>query len=584
MLLTLLAMVADFGFLLKSQKRVNPMVRKIWTALWLPVAVLAMIMVPGTAGAGQKEASSLFSIDKMENQFSKLTGRIIDGPQGHLLLNRGSVQGVKQGDVWTLFLSPRPVKDPETGEILGQFAPPAALARIRQVHERFSEVDVKCLENNDCDISSGTRAVRYQNVKAWFADKDSPAPDLYAQLQKRFNHLDWQAHDSEVLLQPEKDPFAHGVVFEVSHEMLTVWSGGQLRETYRLFQQAPAGNQPSAHSPAAGIADMPGMGTPLEVTGFAPVISIDQKIRHMGVARSSDSETVWLIVLSQSRITAQSLSGDKSFDFDYSGFGQMVNLSAAGNHLLAVSIFDQDAGMRSMLLEITDTGFKKKAENIDYLLAFIKGADPDDPAQLWGQRFSLKDLLLPVVYRLEVENDSVLRGSRIEVPYGFSLMGSFSGDFNGNGIAELGFFNKCGQLMICEKNEVVWESSEKFAGSHGSFLVQDPDDPGAAPAKVEIRGQPAVFTINNRICAALALNQAGLSTMIGGGPSQGTVGVFSGQRSYYRLEKIADRFQGSIQDVAVSGDKLLICVAEGGLFSRKGRCHIISVPLANLVP
>lgn len=363
-----------------------------------------------------------------------------------------------------------------------------------------------------------------------------------------------------------------------------MWSGGQVRATYRLEGQAPVPARPAAHKPAAGITELPGMGGPLEVSGFEPVTSLDQRIRHMGIARSSSSGTPYLVFLSKGSISAQSLENDDSFDYDYSGFGRIVSMSASGGQLLAVSIYDPDAGMRSMLLEVTDRGFEKKAEGIAYLLAFIKGTNPDQPPQLWGQRFSHSDLLLPVVYQMNVESGSVSRGRRIDVPHGFSLMGAFSCDINGNGIAELGFFNAGGQLVVYEQSEPIWESSEKFAGSHGSILITDPQYPDAAPAKLDVWGQPAVFSVSNRICAALPLNQAGLSTMIGGGPSRGTVGIFCGQKASYRLGQLADRFQGLIQDVFVHKDKLLICVAEGGFFSQKGRSHLLSVPLSSLVP
>jgi hypothetical protein len=170
------------------------------------------------------------------------------------------------------------------------------------------------------------------------------------------------------------------------------------------------------------------------------------------------------------------------------------------------------------------------------------------------------------------------------VPFGFSIFGAFYGDVNADNRAELGFFNPGGRLVVYQQGAHVWEASDKFAPSYGSFLVADPENPDVAPSKVAVWGQPALFSQNQRQFAAIPLNSAGFSSMIGGRPGQGTVGIFFGRDDVYRLQRLADHFQGPIQDVAVYGGKLLICVAEGGFFSQGARSHVVSVPLSALVP
>lgn len=165
----------------------------------------------------------------------------------------------------------------------------------------------------------------------------------------------------------------------------------------------------------------------------------------------------------QSTDQGQKPGKGKTFEYEYQGFGQVVDLSVSGNNLLAVNIYDPDTGMRSMLLEITDSGFKKKAKGIKYMLSFMGPADNDKEPVLWGQRFSRMDLLLPVVFRLKIQDDAVSRGQRVDVPFGFSLIGAFLGDVNNNDKAEMGFFNPGGQLVVQEQGAQVWESTEKFA-------------------------------------------------------------------------------------------------------------------------
>ncbi|MFW6284097.1 MAG: hypothetical protein ACOC1H_01760 [Desulfosalsimonas sp.] len=550
-------------------------------------AFLAMAIFPALLSADEIPA------DQVASDLSVLEARVIEGPQDHWLINQGGEQDVEKGDLFTLYRPARSVKDPETGETLGEFAPPAAKARVVQVHDRFSEITVQCLDDQDCEIASGMKAVRHDQVKAWFVDETGESADQYKLLRSRMDHLDWQEYRQSTGQGPDSGAFAWGVVFVADSSGLTVWSGGQVRGIYPAEEKAAAAARPApAARPAKPapeskpmpVRDLPGMGTPMAVSGFEAVASLDKRADHMSVARSESSGTSYLVFLSGRSIKARSLEGGHAFEYEYSGFGEVVSLSCAGDDLLAVNIYDPDAGMRSMILEVTDKGFEKKAEGIAYVLGFMgRGKNGKEP-RLWGQRFSRTDLLLPVVHELVLKDGTVETGKRIDVPFGFSMFGAFYGDVNADDRAELGFFNPGGRLVVYQQGSHVWEATDKFAPSYGSFLVADPGDPDVAPSKVAVWGQPALFSQNQRQFAAIPFNSAGFSSMIGGGPDHGTVGIFFGRDNVYRLNRLADHFQGPIQDVAVYDGKLLICVAEGGFFSRGARSHVVSVSLSELVP
>jgi len=514
-----------------------------------------------------------FPIDKVRSDLSTQTARLIQGPEEHVLLNQGRKQGIQKGDLWSLYLPAQPVKDTETGESLGKFAPRAAVARVVQVQKRFSEIEVQCIKEKGCQLSSGMKAVRFDQVKAWFIDKGGPFSETYRQLNAQLNHLDWQGCHKAAKKLPSSGSVssAWGVVFVSSQDGLTVWSGGQVKEMYSAQEKG------SASATSGAVSDVQGTSGPLKVSDFDLVISLDRKVDHMGLARSSDSQDPYLILLSNRQIRAKNLEKERMFEYEYQGFGQVIDLSVAGNNLLAVNIYDPDTGMRSMLLEITDSGFKKKAKGIKYMLSFMGPAGDDKEPVLWGQRFSPTDLLHPVVFRLKIQDDAVNRGKRVEVPSGFSLIGAFLGDVNNNGKAEMGFFHPGGQMVVQEQGAQVWESTEKFAPSHGSFLVSDPQNFDMAPSKVPIWGKPAMFSAKDQSYAAIPANEAGLSSMLNSQPKQGTVALFFGQDSLYRLQRLVDQFQGPILDLAVFKDRLLICVEQNE------RSRVISVPWAQLV-
>ena len=539
---------------------------KVLLATSLVLTLIATISIAGE-----------FPTNQVEAKLSLQTARLIQGPKGHILLNQGHCKGIQKGDLWTVYLPAQSVKDPETGKTLGKFSPPAAIARVVKVHDRLSEVELKCIKERDCQISSGMKAVRFDRIKAWFMDKNRDSSETYTQLRTRLDHLNWQGYKQPSKYPPDSNQFAWDVVIVASKDKLVLWSGGQILEICQLEESRSVTTQ------AKDVKNLPGMDSPLKVSGFDSMVSLDRKVEHMGLARSSSSKTPYLVFLSKRSLKARNLKNNKTFTYEYPGFGQVVGLSVAGNQMLAVNIYDQERGMQSMLLEITDTGFQKKATGIPYVLSFMGGIDNSKGPELWGQQFSPSQLLLPVVYRLKISNDSVTKEQRIDVPFGFSLIGAFSGDLNGNGKTEIGFFNPAGKLALSEQGVKIWESTGRFAPAHGFFLVSDPLNPDAAPSKVSVWGQPSLFHIKNRICAALPLNKTSLYSIIDRGPGQGTVGLFFSQKKLYRLQRLTDSFQGSIQDLAVYKDKLLICVAQGNSFSsEKGQTHVISLPLSHL--
>ena len=531
----------------------------------LAIAILFLTVSPAVSIADK------FPIGQVKSDISTQTARLIQGPKEHVLLNQGRKQGVHKGDLWTLYLPAQKVQDVQTGKNLGKFAPPAAVARVVQVHQKFSEIEFRCIQESDCQISSGMKAVRFDQVKAWFIDKGGPFSDSYRQLNAKLDHLDWQGRKQPAKEVPDSGPFAWGVAFVSSPEGLTVWSGGQVREIYSTQEKS------SATAKSEAVSNLPGASAPLQVSNFQTVASLDREVEHMGLARSSDSKTPYLIFLNDRQIRAKNLKNEKSFVYDYPGFGQVIDLSVSRGNLLAVNIYDPDTGMRSMLLELTDSGFKNKAEDLEYMLSFLGPADKDKEPVLWGQRFSRADLLLPVVFRLKIREDAVSRGKQVEVPFGFSLTGAFWADVNKNSKEEMGFFNPGGHLVVQEQGEQVWESTQKFAPSHGSFLVPDPHNSDIAPSKVPVWGESAVFFAKDRAYVALPINEFGLFSTLDSQPNQGTVGLFYGEDNQYRLQRLLDRFQGPVLDLAVYKDRLFVCVGRGK------NSHVISVPWANLV-
>lgn len=540
-----------------------------------------------------------FDTGRIEKALAMQKARVIQGPDDRMLVNKGSGDQVEKGDIFCIYASGQAVTDPETGKNLGSYAAPEAFGRVVRTSEKFAEIRLRCLAP-DCGIEDGQAAVRFSDVPARFMDVDGTHFSDYTAIRAGLSHLDWQGYTEAADSGDAQEASAFSVVFAAQADRLTLWSGGEIKAVYSRAdsgRQAPGAADSSQDRPRAeasrrdagtsGKSAVPGLALPsmadaVKAEDFRAVTSRKEVTRNIGVVQTAGTQRPYLLCLGSRKIEARALEGGKRFEYTYEGFGEVVSMSVSGRSLAAVNVYVPDKGMRSVVLELTDSGFHVVADNIAYVLSFMHSPGEGGEPELWGQRFTMADLFLPAVYRLHIKGGAVSRGEKISVPFGYSLFGAFFADVNGNGTREHGFFNPGGRLALYESGQAVWQSNDRFTAGGTDLQVRDPADSDAAPDRVEIWSQPALFRQNGAVLAAAALNRSGLSDFFGGGASQGTVGILQFTGSGYQLRPLADHFQGAIRDVHVWQGELLICVSEGELVSQKGRSHVLALPLTVL--
>ncbi len=556
----------------------------------------AVIIIAGfcTARAGG------FDTEQIEKALAMQKARVIQGPEDRMLVNKGSRDQVEKGDLFCIYANGQAVTDPETGKNLGSYAAPEAFGRVVRTSEKFAEIRLRCLAP-DCNIEAGQETMRFKDVPARFMDVDGTHFSDYTAIRAGLSHLDWQGYTAEADPGQAQEASAFSVVFAAKADRLTLWSGGEIKAVYTgadSDRQTPGSAASSQDRPKtkasrrdAGIhgkSAVPGLALPsmadaIKAEDFRAVATRKEVTRNIGVVQTAETQKPYLLCLGSRNIEARALEDGKRFEYTYEGFGEVVNMSVSGRSLAAVNVYVPDEGMRSVVLKLTGSGFRVVAENIAYVLSFMHPPGKGGELELWGQRFTPADQLLPAVYRLQIKEDgSVSRGEKIAVPFGYSLFGAFFVDVNGNGTREHGFFNPGGRLVLYESGQAVWQSNDRFTAGGQDLQVRDPADSDAAPDRVEIWSQPALFQQNGGILAAVALNRSGLSDFFGGGASQGTVGILQFTGSAYYLRPLADHFQGAIRDVHVWQGDLLICVSEDVLILQKGRSHVLALPLTVL--
>jgi len=550
------------------------------------IAVVAVALT-GSLAWGQS-----FPLDRIQKDLSVKKGRFISGPAEQPLINKGSEAGIRKGDLVTLYAPGQTVIDPDSGEKLGCLSEPIAICQVRKVHARFAEVSVKCPRDGcTVDLESGLEALRYRDVPAVFIDGSGKFFSDYKLLRARLGHFDWQGYKEGLFKSPKEDPSSPKVVFAARNDMLTVWGGGEILAVYPAEEKASTDGAVSAErekgraagrwtgaagNPPSAAAAIPGMVSEIPIKNPTVLASLDRVVRHFGVIEPIGGQTPFLIFLDENKITARAFNGEKTFHYQHEGFGELVHMSVGSHGRLALNIFVPGAGMRSRILECSDSSFQMVAGPLNYILAFMNAPDGDGPPQLWAQRFSPADLLIPAVYRMRLAGDTVSREKNLEVPYGYSIFGAFFADLNGNGIREHGFFNPGGKLVVYEAPENQWQSSASFSGALSPLLVNDPGYPDAAPRQVNVWRQPAVFKHRETVWAACVLNADSRSAMLRRSTGQRLLGILRPAGGSYRLSRLVDRFEGRVEDVVAYRDQLLVGVSEGGSSNNQGRSHILS--------
>jgi hypothetical protein len=578
----------------------------------LLVPALLLLFFPAAAAAAQDPAPLLLTPERIRQDLAPLEARLIKGPGGELLLNKGQRDGVARWDLFTLYAPGEPVVDPATGSKLGELAAPAAVCRAERVHPGFSELAVQC-PASDCEPAAGYAAVRYKDIPAVYIDTDGPGYAVYKALRAKLSHLDWQGYRKSGPEAGGPPPFGADGAFMLTlvaeADMLTLWCGDEIRAVYSAaaapssslgkkeprLPEAGARTEKGGHGrvrvqdlrrPAAPDAG-PGTGAGQNLREPGVFARRNGVLEEFGVMERAQDGASFLVTRSGGRIEAACLAGGKTFQYEYNGFGKALHLSISKRGFLALNIYVPGEGMRSRVLRLSKAGFRLVAGDIGYLLAFVPGADEAAYQGLWGQRFRESELLQPVVHRFQIKGGALLRGSRVKVPAGFNLSGAFQADFDQNGSPEIGYFDSAGHLRIRSEEGKTWESGSEYGGSLSSLLVEDPMNPDAAPRSMRLWTRPAYFERAGRPYVVCAMNPKPpllLSGLLQKSGERGRVGLvhFSGGR--YQLHFPGDAWEGPVRSVSFWKDRILVLVGAAGFMDKEGSSRILTLPLEASLP
>jgi hypothetical protein len=535
------------------------------------------------------------TVGEIVKELGTIEATVIKGPDGRHLINMGTDNNVKKGNLWTVYSTGEQVIDPITGKKLGALPLPLAIGEVTRVEKHFSEISVKCFKKT-CNIKSGLTAKRYREIKAVFQDVNGSSYRLYELIRGKLPSLDWQGYQS-IENPSDAAKLSEGVVIVADKEKVTTWSGGEILSVYDEMDSAGGLSQPVLTPSTLSVTKrkeshlkqktvpgpaglmIPGLNTDLAIENYRAVASIDYRVNNLRITEPNRAKTPYFIYLSNKTLYAQAVGTGESYQYAYKGFGDVFNMSLGPNGLIALNIYVQGEGMNSRILKFKTDGFTVLTKDIEYILEFLDMDGNGINESLVGQDFDTESFFGSGVFRLALDDlGKITQLDSLATPKGFNLPGAIMADLDANQINETAYYNPGRKLVIYEDNQQKWESPSSF-GSIKSMLIDDIINESNAPRGVPVWPQSALFSVDNALFAVVPANPAGIWGMVGDSTKNGRLGLLCPNNGTYAFRFLTTRFQGPVQSIFTYNNELYIAIVEGNAFTGQGKTHILALPM-----
>lgn len=519
---------------------------------------------------------------------SPFKATLASGGQGRFVIDKGSSEGIKKGDLFTIYSKGDAIKDAK-GKVLGETSTAIAKAKIVRVEPDYAEISYNCIQNK-CNLSAGLEAVRFKDASASFIDVKGQGYELYEWLRANLSFMNWQLYQQAIEL-PQPNQVAlqsqDAVVFVVRDGAVSVWSGGETIGSFAQKEPLPTKVQAEAQSDRQSY--VPGVSATrmgrLSLENIRHVGSLGFLTDHMEIVQMGKGAALYFVYLSKNTVYVQEAGKKERSTYHFTGFGDVMNISIGQNGMIALNIFSKTDGFISQLLRYNEQNgtIEVLEKDIPYFFSFMDLNADGEKETLAGQNHDKDSFWGSAIYRFEFNGKEVKKAGKFVAYSLFNLNGSFVGDFKGTGKDIYGYYNEGKKLVIADLKNEIWESSETLGGSVKAVYY---DSPGPSSTVTQrnmiVWSQPALISTGGKTVAALAANEASMWNIIGGAPQKGTVGIlyFSGGRVLF--QKLPVDFTGPIQSVFVYKDELYVVVVDGNFFSGNGQTYIVAIPLKEI--
>jgi hypothetical protein len=544
----------------------------------LVLAALAAALVPLAAAAATPE--------DVARDLRTIEAQVAMASEKEVVLNRGLVSGVQEGDLFTIFREGAPVKDPGSGRTIGVLEEPVALVQVESVQDLIA-VGRPLLQLGP--LTKGLRAVRYKEIPTLLVDLERSAGSFQYQSRVKLllKQLDWAAPrpGDETLVQE----WSEARLQERGINLVFVLAPGELLmfnrkgQPLRRWEREAAAVAPPPPAPAVGP---PAAAAPSLAAGpYRKLASLDQLVIGLAVADLDGDGVTDLLYLTPGKLVWRpGASGGREAAYPYEGFGRILNFSLSAYGVIALNIVEPGRRMISQLLQVEGGRFKVLAEDINYVLGFFDADGRGRADVLLGQAYRRETLMGGPLVRFELKEGRFAEAGEIPVPLDCRIIGaSFYGAPGPEGPG-LAYINAHHKLVIQDGGGRPWMSPRRVGGSMHSVSVQFGTDKLGLDRAVAVETPPLALPEggpgDNRLL--VVANQSSHFNLFGGIPSfeSGSILLVQTGELGRRLEPITQPFDGAVQGLAFAAGEVYCALVTGNALTEEFQSHIVAIPLA----
>ncbi len=573
------------------------------------------------------------TLEDLYQDFSPLSALVISIEGQEVILDKGRADGVHPGDLFTVYKQGKKIIHPTTKKVLGFLKIPIGKIEVQRLDENFSTALI--IEARE-KIKVGAPAIRFADQKVLIVETVSGAalellpllkaklPDLKFELAKdiRFEEL-----SSAYLAREGID-----LVFVTDGQRVRVYNRRlEILQIYGLAglsqplsapapqvvppsprPQVPQPKTPSPLSPPSAPAPSgskgyyvppppPPPGQPVPetksrypystLTYREPIAPSFRKVGHLSevvidleVGDADRDGAPEIIYLTPTTLYITKYRAPGGWHYEYRGFGKILNFSLGPKGWIALNVYVDGEGMRSLLLRFYQGQFEEVVKDANFILGFFDFDADGVKETLLAQSYDKEKFFgLPVYDVRPGQGGKLVYRRKIEVPLYFQILGAAFADVDGDGVREVLFLNKAKKLQIYKGRKKIWESNRKVGGSLYSLSVSSGSKHLNYKMAISAEVDPVVYDINADGVQEVLLvaNKSAHRDLIPGIPAyeSGEVLVLTRSPMGFALLPLTGTFEGPLQGLSIVGQEVFVTYVRGNPFTQKGESFLLAFPL-----
>ncbi len=390
--------------------------------------------------------------EQIKKDFTPISAFIIGSEEGQIIIDKGSAQGVKPKDIFSVYKQGKKIIDPHTGKTLGFLKKLIGKIEITHVDKNFATAKIIYQKEK---FPIPTPIKRFTDLKILvISEKPNPDKNLLLILENNlpecktiFNpKLKFNQISLEYLLSNKID-----LVFVENKNTIKIYNYKlDLIRYYGSFSYKPI-----THIPAITYNYQPSQD--FQILKLVLLKKTKIEITQSEFVDLDNDEIPEIIYFNEKGLFVSKLKGNLLAKYKPKQ-GKILNFSANPSGWIALNVYDDRAGMRSEILKYTSKGLTPIITNINLILNFVDYNGSGIKDVLIGQTFDSEKFFGKDVYILKIGNKQLIYAKKLELPENYKNIGSLFVDLDRDGKPEILNYLPDGRLGIYKNNNLVWET------------------------------------------------------------------------------------------------------------------------------